>query len=299
MRVTDTEPQSSEATITINLIDQSDQAPVMGDQTFSVPENSTAGTAVGTLVYTDGDTNDSHTFDITGGSGDGLFNIDSLGKITVAPGAQLNFEAVASYNMTVEIEDEGGLTDTALVQVNLTNVPENPVVTPATFTLSEAATNGTVVGTVTASDPEGGTLTFSILGAPTPFDIGTNSGQLTVANSSLLDFESKPSIQFSVQVQDNTGKTGSATITVNLTEENDPPKSTGIPDVIVNEGAAPRVINLWSYFSDDEDPDSALSFVVQNNSNPSLVTTAVNNDAGTLTLTFNAGGSGGETNRCV
>ena len=299
VRVTDTEPQSSEATITINLIDQSDQAPVMGDQTFSVPENSTAGTAVGTLVYTDGDTNDSHTFDITGGSGDGLFNIDSLGKITVAPGAQLNFEAVASYNMTVEIEDEGGLTDTALVQVNLTNVPENPVVTPATFTLSEAATNGTVVGTVTASDPEGGTLTFSILGAPTPFDIGTNSGQLTVANSSLLDFESKPSIQFSVQVQDNTGKTGSATITVNLTEENDPPKSTGIPDVIVNEGAAPRVINLWSYFSDDEDPDSALSFVVQNNSNPSLVTTAVNNDAGTLTLTFNAGGSGGEANITV
>jgi len=117
-----------------------------------------------------------------------------------------------------------------------------------------------------------------------------------VANSSLLDFETKPSIQFTVQAQDNTGKTGSATITVNLTPENDPPKSTGIPDVVVNEGAAPRVINLWSYFSDDEDPDTALSFVVQNNSNPALVTAVVDNGAGTLTLTFNPNGPGGEAN---
>ena len=94
----------------------------MGDQTFGVPENSTAGTTVGTLVYSDQDTNDSHTFDITGGSGDGVFNIDSVGKITVAPGAQLNFETTPSYNMTVEIEDEGNLTDTALITVNLTNI---------------------------------------------------------------------------------------------------------------------------------------------------------------------------------
>ena len=299
VRLTDTEPQSSEATVTINLIDQSDQAPVMGDQTFTVPENSPAGTTVDTLVYSDGDTNDSHTFDITGGSGDGVFNIDSLGKITVAPGVQLNYEAVASYTMTVEIKDEGDLTDTALIQINVSNVPENPVVNPATFTLSEAAANGAVVGTVTANDPEGGTLIFSILGAPTPFTIGTNSGQLTVANSSLLDFETKPSIQFTVQAQDNTGKTGSATITVNLIPENDPPKSTGIPDVVVNEGAAPRVINLWSYFSDDEDPDTALSFVVQNNSNPALVTAVVDNGAGTLTLTFNSNGPGGEANITV
>ena len=52
--------------------------------------------------------------------------------------------------MTVEIEDEGNLTDTALITVNLTNINENPTVTPATFTISEAAGNGTVVGTVVA-----------------------------------------------------------------------------------------------------------------------------------------------------
>ncbi|MCW5861525.1 MAG: cadherin domain-containing protein [Anaerolineae bacterium] len=291
VRVTDDEPQSTQATVTVNLIDASDQAPVMGDQNFSVAENSPAGTTVGTLVYTDGDTNDSHTFDITGGSGDGLFNIDSLGKITVAPGAQLNYEAVTSYNMTVEIEDEGGLTDTALVTVNVTNLNENPVVTPATFTLAEDAANGAVVGVVQANDPENSALTFSLSGT-TIFAINANSGQLTVANSALLDFETNPSISFSVQALDEGGKTGSATITVNLTAVNDPPKTTGIPDQIVNEGSAPRVINLWQYFSDDEDPDAALTFTVQNNSNNSLVTAEINNTTGTLTLTFAASGAG-------
>ena len=299
VRVTDPEPQSDEAVITINLIDQADQAPIMGDQTFGVPENSTAGTTVGTLVYSDQDTNDSHTFDITGGSGDGVFNIDSVGKITVAPGAQLNFEATPSYNMTVEIEDEGNLTDTALITVNLTNINENPTVTPATFTISEAAGNGTVVGTVAASDPENQTLTFSIVGV-SPFAINSGSGQITVADSSQLNYENDPSIDFTVQALDPGVKSGSATITVNLTEENDPPKTTGIPDIVVNEGAGPRVINLWQYFADDEDPDASLRFGVQGNSNTDLVTGAViNNAAGTLTLTFNATGTGGQANITV
>ena len=292
VRVTDTEPQSDTATVTINLTDVSDQPPVMGDQSFSVAENSAAGTTVGTLQYSDGDTNDSHVFTVTGGSGSGLFNIDSVGKITVANGAQLNFEAVNTYNMTVEIEDEGGLTDTALITVDITNVNENPVVNPQSFTISENAANGTNVGTVAASDPEGAALTLSIVGA-SPFAINGNTGLITVANSSQLDFETTPSINFTVSALDPGGKTGSGTMTVNLTNVNDPPSTTGLPDVVVNEGAAPRVVNLWAAFSDDEDPDAALSFVVQTNDNAALFTsTPINNDAGTLTLNFAANGAG-------
>ena len=60
------------------------------------------------------------------------------------------------------------------------------------------------------------------------------------------------------------------------------------------------MINLWQYFSDDEDPDAALSFLLQGNSNPGLVTGAViNNSAGTLTLTFAASGNGGQANITV
>ena len=285
------DPESAQATVTINVTDVSDQPPVMGDQSFSVAENSPGGTTVGTLVYSDGDTNDAHTFTITGGSGNGLFNIDSLGKITVAPSAQLDYEAVSSYDMTVEIKDKGGLTDTAQVTITITNLNETPVVTPATFTVPENAANGTVVGVVQASDPENSPLAFSLTGT-TAFAINAGSGQLTVANSALLDYETNPTFTFSVQALDGGGKSGSANMTVNLTPVNDPPKSTGIPDQIVNEGSPPKVINLWQYFSDDEDADAALTFAVQANSNPGLVSTQIDNDAGTLTLTFAASGAG-------
>ncbi len=292
IRVTDTLApiESAETTVTIKVIDAPDQAPVMGDQTFSVAENSSAGATVGTLVFTDGDTNDSHTFTITGGSGLGLFNIDALGKITVADGTQLNYEAITSYNMTVMIKDEGDLTDTALVTVNVTDLNENPVVTPATFELAENAATGTPVGVIQANDPENNDLTFSLTGT-TLFVINANSGQITVAPNAVLDYETKPaSFNFTVQAKDTSGKPGTASVTVNLTDVNDVPRSTGIPDQIVNEGSAPRVINLGQYFSDDEDADAALTFSVQSNNNPSLVTATIDN--ATLTLTFAASGAG-------
>ena len=56
--------------------------------------------------------------------------------------------------MTVEIEDEGGQTDTALITVDITGVNENPILNAQNFTISEAAPNGTVVGTVVATDPQ-------------------------------------------------------------------------------------------------------------------------------------------------
>lgn len=295
MRVTDTNNpapvESTTATITINVIDQPDVPPTMGDQPFSIAENSAAGATVGTLTYDDPDTNDSHTFTIT--SGPAPFVIGALGKITVAAGAQLNFEAQSVYDLTVEIEDEGGNTDAANVTINITNVNEAPTIAPQTFSVAENTNNGVVVGTVVATDPDsGGTLTYSI-DAGTPFAINANTGVLTVADSSKLDFETAPQIKFKAKAQDNGAppKSGEGEITVNVTPVNDPPRAVpGIADVVVNEGAPPKVIDLRAAFADDEDPDSALTFEVAGNSNPGLVSTAVNNGNGTLTLTFTGAG---------
>jgi len=285
--------EGDDGVITIQITDAPDQDPTLNDQTFDVNENSPAGTNVGTLVYDDPDTNDSHTFDITGGSGDGLFSIDSIGKITVAPGAQLNYEAVTSYNMTVEIEDEGGNTDTALITIDINPLNENPILNDQSFGVSEAAANGAVVGTVAATDPESGALTFSLTGT-TAFAINPTTGQITVSDNSQIDFETDPSLTFTAKAQDTGGLSDTGTITVNLTEENDPPKTTGIPDQVVNEGAPPREIILWGYFSDDEDTDPQLSFVVQNEDDPDnvITNTDIDNATGKLTLTFAASGGG-------
>src|SRR5690606_35892125 len=52
------------AVITLTVVDVN-EAPDIADQTFSVPENSGNGTAVGTVAFVDPDAGQSHTFAIT------------------------------------------------------------------------------------------------------------------------------------------------------------------------------------------------------------------------------------------
>jgi len=73
----------------------------------------------------------------------------------------------------------------------------------------------------------------------------------------------------------------------------DPPTTTGISDVTVLEDAAPTAIDLFAAFADDIDADDALLYTVESVSVGGLFTTAVDGNAGLLTLTYlpNANGS--------
>ncbi|KAA9332137.1 hypothetical protein F0P96_11655 [Hymenobacter busanensis] len=102
----------------------------------------------------------------------------------------------------------------------------NPVIAAQTFSIAENSVNNTVVGTVAASDPDAGqTLTYSLTAGNTggAFSINSSTGQLRVANSAALDYETTTSFALTVQVADNgsPSKNASATITVNLTNVDD------------------------------------------------------------------------------
>lgn len=290
VRVQDNEELTDTAVITINLLDESDQPPIMGNQSFNVPENTPNGVTVNNIAFTDGDVSDSHTFTINSGNGigGGAFQIDSTGKITVKDTSQLNFEVKTSFILDVTIEDEGGQQDSADITINVTNVNEKPNVSDQQYTISEGAANGLIVGTVVATDPENAALSFTRSGT-TAFNINVTTGVVTVADNTQLDFEDDPSMTFIVTVTDPGGQSDTATITVNLTDVNDPPRVVGggIADVIVNEGASSKQINLWATFEDDEDADNELSFIIQSNDNPDLFSsTNINNATGVLTLNF-------------
>ncbi len=116
------------------------------------------------------------------------------------------------------------------------NTPDaiNSAVTPPTFadaafTVAEDAANTTVVGTMTAvsTDADSTVFTYSITGGNTDgaFSVTTvsNSGEIRVANSTALDFESDPTLFLTVQVQDQIGQTVSATVTISVTNVNEGP----------------------------------------------------------------------------
>ncbi|MAT98165.1 MAG: hypothetical protein CL608_13555 [Anaerolineaceae bacterium] len=253
------------ATVEINLTDVN-EAPTVDPDTFTVPENSSNGTDVGTPTASDPE-DDSLTFDIVGGDPDNVFDIGATsGQITVADNSFLDFEAQGAtphFSLTVEVND-GSLTDTATIEINLTDVNEAPTVDPDTFTVPEDSSNGAPVGTVTASDPEDNSLAFDIVGGDPDnvFDIGATSGQITVADNSFLDFEAQgatPHFSLTVEVGDGS-LTDTATIEINVTDVNEPPTVNDNSFSIDENSSNTAVVGTVTASDPDADDEDALTF---------------------------------------
>ncbi|QDU03465.1 Extracellular serine protease precursor [Gimesia chilikensis] len=198
--------------------------PSAGDQSFSVDENKVNTTSVGTIVAADPNVPPgSLSFSLTGGSGDTAFAVSSTGEITVDDFSQLDYETNTAFDLEILVTDDAGATDTATITINLNPLNDNdPVIVNQTREVDENAANGTLVGAViVASDADlpGDTLTFTEAGGTgsAAFDI-TSTGQIVVANQSLLNFETNPSYTLDVIVDDNAGSTATATVTINLND---------------------------------------------------------------------------------
>jgi VCBS repeat-containing protein len=225
--------QSSTGTITINLTNVN-ETPTVTPATFTIEENSVATSAVGTVTASDPDADQTKSFVILSGNTGGAFSINpTTGVITVANAGPLNFEASSTFNLVIQATDNGvpAKAGTATITVNLTNVNEAPTVTPATFTIAENLVANTTVGTVTASDPDSGqTRSFTILSGNTggAFAIDPTTGAITVANAGTLNFEASSTFNLIIQATDNgnPAKSGTATVSINLTDVNEAPTVT-------------------------------------------------------------------------
>jgi len=203
--------------------------PVINNQTFAVAENRPVGHVVGTVVATDPNAGQTLTYAITAGNTGNVFAINAAtGQITVTS-PTLNFEGINQYNLTVLVTDNGtpALSDTATVTVNITNLNEAPsFLAPTTFTIAENRPVGQFVGDVNTSDPEGHTVTYSLVGGDpnAQFAINATTGVITVAKST-INFEATPQFLLQVKAQDNGSPANSRTqtITVNIANLNEAP----------------------------------------------------------------------------
>ncbi|MEO0852759.1 MAG: choice-of-anchor Q domain-containing protein, partial [Cyanobacteria bacterium J06648_11] len=235
------------ATITVNGVND---APDATNQSFAIAENTANGTSVGAIAASDPDAGAVLTYTIAGGTGSTAFAVNSTtGKITVADTAQLDFEATTSFTLDVEVSD-GTLTDTAAIAIDLNDVNEAPVVADQLFALDENSANGTPVGTIAASDPDAGAiLSYGITGGTgsSAFDVNDTTGEITVADSSLLDFETTPSFTLDVEVSDGSA-TATATVTVDLNDVSEvlPTVSIAPTSASVPEGDSGALVFLFT-----------------------------------------------------
>ncbi len=217
------------AIITVNL-NNLDNPPLVNDQTFQVLENSANGTSVGTVVAVDVDDEDTLTYSIDSQTTAGMFTIDpNTGEITVADNTAL-VEGNSPQTVNVRVTDDsaGPLSDTAVITIGIFRPNTAPVLNDVTFTLDEHVDDGTVVGTLVATDGEAPpqTLTYTILSgnALAGFALDPNTGVITVADSAVIDFSRNPVFTLQVQVQDdgNGMLTDTATVTIRLNEFDGP-----------------------------------------------------------------------------
>jgi len=138
VRATSADGSFSTQTLTVNVSD-GNEFPVFNDQGFPVAENSANGSVVGALVIADPDVGDTANYSILAGNAGGAFAIDALGQVVVANSAMLDFETTPSFILTVQVQDSGGLTDTANVTINLTGVNEAPVLVNNSLTIGQGA----------------------------------------------------------------------------------------------------------------------------------------------------------------
>ena len=243
LTVSDGVSTSASETVTITITDENDNSPVFTGTpyTATLDETDPVGTSVATVAATDADAgaNGTVSFSITAGNTNSDFSIDaSTGEITIANA--LDAGITASYTLTVTATDGGAPanTTTASVTITVNSVNSNDPIfqgTPYAATVSESATIGTTVITVTATDADtgtDGTVSYGITAGNTgnAFAIGAGSGVITVAAA--LDFETTASYTLTILASDGGSPTRSTTETVTITVSNandNSPVFTGTP----------------------------------------------------------------------
>jgi large repetitive protein len=203
----------------------------------SVPEDTDAtanavaeGAAVNTYVgitahstFANGDAN--LDYSLSADSSGGGFKIDqSTGMVTVADPSKIDFESAPghAYTITVVATKNGNFSSQQTFTINVNDVaPSTPVDSnPAANTVLEGAAAGTTVGiTASATDVNGGAITWSLTGDTSGggFTINPTTGVITVADGSKIDYESSAGHAYTVTATASDGTlTHSQTFTINV-----------------------------------------------------------------------------------
>ena len=98
---------------------------------------------------------------------------------------------------------------------------------PERFVNENAAANAPVGDPVAAEDEDSDTLSYSMTGTDADsFDINEDTGQISVADGTALDYETKTSYDVSVEATDPEGASDSVDVAIMVNDVDEPPSFT-------------------------------------------------------------------------
>ena len=197
------------------------------------------------LTYSIGNSGDAAAFTI----------VSSTGQLRTR--AALDREVKSTYTFTVTVRDATNLSDTQSVTVTVEDVPEAPYF-PSSETgersVPENAANRNVGSPVAARNVDGFPLEYSIdnFGDAAAFTIVSSTGQLRTRAG--LDHEVKSTYTFTVTVRDATNLSDTQSVTVTVTDVNEPPDITDGPTSASYEEGGTASVATYTATDPDGDP---------------------------------------------
>jgi hypothetical protein len=249
---------SSNKTITVNIINN---VPTdISLSTSSINENNSAYALVGVLTTTDFD-GGPHTYSVVGGTDQASFNIPaSTNVLQLVPSA--DFETKSSYAVRIRTTDASGLYFEKDFTITINNVNEAPTnITLSATSISENNAANAEVGTLTTTDSEGGTHTYSIVGGAdqASFNIPTSTNSLQLIP--VTDYETKNSYAVVIRTTDSTGQTFDKSFIISINDQNEAPTGLALSSTSINENnAANAVIGMLT--ATDPDANSTFTFSI-------------------------------------
>ncbi len=222
------DPQlSGTAQIHITVLDANDNAPVFTQEIYkaSITENALKGTSVRTVSASDLDEGSygKITYAIT----NTLDNVPELFEINETNGevkvtGNIDYEKARHYQIHVQASDDGGLTDSCKIDVDVIDINDNKPqinIMSKLTTISENSNPGTVVTVINAQDPdagENGKIDCSIL-ENIPFTLkSTNANFFSLVTDGDLDRERESEYNISVTCADEGVPSLSSSVTLSL-----------------------------------------------------------------------------------
>ena len=231
--------------VVISVIDVNDNPPIISppEQSVLLRENTLFSTSFVQFSCTDRDTgaNSEVQYAVTSGDVSNTFSIDRNGFVSLV--RPLDFESISNYSVEITCRDgaEPPLTDTARLLVRVDSVNEfTPVFTNLTYTfsVSEYARTGDLVGEVSASDQDAGLdgeIRFSVLpGTGADFFTLTQDGDV-VTSILPLNASVDPVLQLNVRATDGGQLHADATVIIMVEDVNEPPRFSGGGNYFVRE----------------------------------------------------------------
>uniref|UniRef100_A0A8B9GX24 Cadherin domain-containing protein n=1 Tax=Astyanax mexicanus TaxID=7994 RepID=A0A8B9GX24_ASTMX len=219
--------------IHITVLDANDNAPVFTKPIYKavITENAPKGTSILTVNATDQDKGSNGHVGYTISSNinrlSEMFHVDEQGVVTLV--GDIDYETAKHYQIDIEATDNGGLSDSSKIMLDVIDVNDNkPLITlmSKSSSILEDSRPDTVIAIISVSDPDSDSNghVHCRIREKIPFTMASTSSEFySIVTDSNLDREKESGYNISVMCSDegSPSLSSSVTLSLNISDVND------------------------------------------------------------------------------